>query len=387
MSWPLVKLGECVDILSGFAFKSSMFGNEGMPLIRIRDVVPGHTTTYYSGDYSNDYIIRKGDLLVGLDGDFNRALWKSDDALLNQRVCKLTSNETTLDSRYLYHLLPKELDIIHQNTPAVTVKHLSVKNIREIEVPLPPLAEQKRIAAILDKADAIRQKRQQAIKLADEFLRSMFLEMFGDPVTNPKGWEVKSLKDLLSSIDSGKSPKCESRNAVDKEWGVLKLSAVTYGEYRTEENKAYLGSSSDIDKYEVKSGDLLFTRKNTKDLVAAVAYVFDTEAQRAMPDLIFRLNVKEPDILDKLYLFGLLSNSNQRSEIQKLAGGAAGSMPNISKAKLLNVTIPVPPIDLQRKYSSVILKVKDSRDRINSASFDDEIMFNSLSQRAFSGQL
>ncbi|ENA1148402.1 restriction endonuclease subunit S [Vibrio alginolyticus] len=387
MSWPLVKLGECVDILSGFAFKSSMFGNEGMPLIRIRDVVPGHTTTYYSGDYSNDYIIRKGDLLVGLDGDFNRALWKSDDALLNQRVCKLTSNETTLDSRYLYHLLPKELDIIHQNTPAVTVKHLSVKNIREIEVPLPPLAEQKRIAAILDKADAIRQKRKQAIELADEFLRSVFLDMFGDPVTNPKGWKKRKLKSLLSSIDSGKSPKCDGQPANADEWGVLKLSAVTSGQYLAQENKALLSKNDVDERFEVVAGDVLFTRKNTRELVAAVAYVFETEPRKLMPDLIFRLNIKDKCELEPLYLFSLLANKSQRSDIQQLAGGAAGSMPNISKAKLLEVEVPVPPIELQCRFAEVVFKIRKSHQRNTESQSNSFLFFNSLSQKAFSGQL
>ncbi|EID0693284.1 restriction endonuclease subunit S [Vibrio vulnificus] len=386
MSWPMVKLGEHISVLSGFAFKSSLFGTEGMPLVRIRDVVPGYTNTYYSGEYSPEYIVQQGDLLVGLDGDFNRALWKSGAALLNQRVCKLIANETTLDGRYLYHLLPRELDFIHQNTPAVTVKHLSVKKIKDIEIPLPPLDEQKRIAAILDKADAIRQKRKQAIALADEFLRSVFLEMFGDPVTNPKGWEKRELGQLLSSIDSGKSPKCESREAADREWGVLKLSAVTYGEYRSGENKAFLGDPTLIEKYEVKKGDLLFTRKNTHKLVAAVSYVFETEEKRVLPDLIFRLNVSDEESLNKLYLFSLLAYPSQRKEIQALAGGAAGSMPNISKANLSLVQIPIPPIELQRNFAEVVNAYRKVFSKLTMHT-EIEGLFEALSQNAFSGQL
>ena len=74
--------------------------------------------------------------------------------------------------------------------------------VERIEIPLPPLAEQKRIAAILDKADAIRRKRQQAIQLADDFLRAVFLDMFGDPVTNPKGWEIAELGSI-SEVQGG----------------------------------------------------------------------------------------------------------------------------------------------------------------------------------------
>ncbi|EHU05085.1 putative DNA-specific restriction modification system [Escherichia coli DEC1B] len=121
-----------------------------------------------------------------MDGDFNREYWKGTDALLNQRVCKITPNPETLDKNFLYHFLQKELDKIHATTDVVTVKHLSVKKIQDIKIRLPSLKEQKRIAAILDKADAIRQKREQAIKLADDFLRATFATMYGNPITNPK---------------------------------------------------------------------------------------------------------------------------------------------------------------------------------------------------------
>ncbi|MGL5936794.1 MAG: restriction endonuclease subunit S, partial [Cetobacterium sp.] len=194
MKWPMVKLENLVSITSGFAFKSNLFSeSEGVPLIRIRDVVRGVTETFYTGEYSKEFIINNGDILIGMDGDFNRARWKGGRALLNQRVCKIKADESNLCDNYLYHFLPKALDSINEKTHAVTVKHLSVKGIRDIKIPLPPITEQKRIAAILDKADAIRQKRQQAIALADDFLRSVFLDMFGDPVTNPKGWEVIKL--------------------------------------------------------------------------------------------------------------------------------------------------------------------------------------------------
>ena len=217
MSWPLAKLDNHVDILSGFAFKSESFNDrgEGLPLVRIRDVVPGVSDTYYSGEYSSDFLLSDGDLLIGMDGDFNRARWKGGQALLNQRVCKITARADSLDQGYLYHFLPKALEKIHAETPAVTVKHLSVKGIRAIEIPLPPLPEQKRIAAILDKADAIRRKRQQAIQLADDFLRAVFLDMFGDPVTNPKGFPIGTIRDLVATADYGSSAKASE----------------TYGEY------------------------------------------------------------------------------------------------------------------------------------------------------------
>ena len=203
-------LGDLVEITSGFAFKSAKFNSSGLglPLIRIRDVLDGQSETYYDGDYDEAYLINKGDALIGMDGQFNLACWKGGDALLNQRVCKISSNDKSLDQRYLLNFLPIALKIIEDKTPFVTVKHLSVKDIKSIQVPLPPLTEQRHIAAILDKAEALRSKRREAIAKLDQLLQSVFLEMFGDPVTNPKKWPLQELGDLCDVRDgTHESPK------------------------------------------------------------------------------------------------------------------------------------------------------------------------------------
>ena len=165
MSWPTVALGEVVEVLSGFAFKSEQFNTDGrgLPLVRIRDVLPGRSETFYDGPYQQPYIVSDGDLLVGMDGEFNAAKWSGGPALLNQRVCKISTISNKLDQDYLFHLLPLELKVIEGHTAFVTVKHLSAKDIKAIQVLLPPLDEQRRIAAILDQADALRRKRREAL--------------------------------------------------------------------------------------------------------------------------------------------------------------------------------------------------------------------------------
>ncbi len=112
-----------------------------------------------------------------------------DNALLNQRVCKIDEISGDIDRGYLGRFLPVALKEIEDATPFVTVKHLSVKALNEIQIPLPPLAEQKRIAAILDAADNLRAKRRESLAELDTLLQSTFLDLFGDPVTNPMGWE------------------------------------------------------------------------------------------------------------------------------------------------------------------------------------------------------
>lgn len=150
-SWERVTLNEVVDVLNGFAFSSKGFNTgTGLPLIRIRDIVSGITETTYDGDYNEEYLVDNGDLLVGMDGDFNSAFWRSGKALLNQRVCKLVANEEFYSQRFLAYLLPGYLSAIHEHTSSVTVKHLSSKTIQSIPLPLPPQNEQTRITAKLD---------------------------------------------------------------------------------------------------------------------------------------------------------------------------------------------------------------------------------------------
>ena len=166
-------------------------------------------------------------------------------------------DEDRVDQKFLFYALNQRglNDVITGSAqPQITRQSLS-----SVEIPLPPLEEQRRIAAILDKADAIRRKRQESIRLTEEFLRSTFLEMFGDPVTNPKGWGIEKLGNVISSIDSGWSANGTDRSKKPDEWAVLKISAVTSGRFISSEYKALDEEIPSGRKIIVpKRGDLLF---------------------------------------------------------------------------------------------------------------------------------
>lgn len=195
-----IKLVDVCGIQYGCPFDASLFSTssyEGMPLIRIRDVKGGQTETYYSGEYSPEFIIRKGDYLIGMDGEFNIAPWQSEDALLNQRVCKIYTKSQDVVIKYVYRFLQKELKKIEDETPFVTVKHLSAKRLNQVYLPVPPIAEQEKIVAELDCLSGIIEKKKQQLKELDNLAQSIFYEMFGDPVENDKGWETKKVIDVV----------------------------------------------------------------------------------------------------------------------------------------------------------------------------------------------
>ena len=151
-SWGRVLLGDIATIQNGFPFPSSQFTKDkGMPLIRIRDVGADSTDTNYVGDYDPAFIVEAGDFLIGMDGDFNCARWRGPKGLLNQRVCRVILKSDIYHPKLLDYALPGYLKAINDLTSSVTVKHLSSKSIAEIPLPLPPLDQQKRIVAEIEK--------------------------------------------------------------------------------------------------------------------------------------------------------------------------------------------------------------------------------------------
>lgn len=151
--WQRVPLGDVAKVVNGAPFSSRLFNNtgRGLPLVRIRDVARGTTDTFYDGPYDDVHLVRAGDLLVGMDGDFRVAVWRSSNALLNQRVCRIEVTRPDIyDAAFMRHVLQGYLDAIWAETSAVTVKHLSSKTLSRIPLPLPPLDEQQRVVAVLE---------------------------------------------------------------------------------------------------------------------------------------------------------------------------------------------------------------------------------------------
>ena len=195
-------------------------------------------------------------------------------------------NTKSVHSKYLFQYLNSnvfERECIN-NSNGIAQLNLSSKWVESYQIPLPPLPDQIRIATVLTRAEKLIAKRKESIAALDEFLKSSFLEMFGDPVRNEKRWARIPLSEILLKIESGHSPVCLDRSAKPGEWGVLKLGAVTKCIFISSENKALPDTEKPNPNIEIKAGDDLFSRKNTYELVAACVYVWETPPMLMMSD-------------------------------------------------------------------------------------------------------
>lgn len=383
-----VELGELAEFINGYAFKPADWNPTGKPIIRIQNLSKaGASFNYTQSVVPAKYKISNGDLLVSWSATLGVFKWDGPEALVNQHIFKVVPDRKKVDPEYLFHAIDASIHEMERYTHGSTMKHINRGEFLSHKIPLPPLEEQRRIAAILDNAGTLRQKRKQAITLLDSLTQSIFLEMFGDPIENSRGWERRKLSQILNRIDSGWSPSCLDRPAAVDEWGVLKLSAVTSGRFQPNEQKALPKELSPRPELEVHEGDVLFTRKNTHALVAACTFVSHTRSKLLLSDLIFRLIPNDHFPVEKSFLAACLAFPSMRKSIQKLAGGAAGSMPNISKAKLLDVQVIVPSLDRQTNFAKRIEKVETLRDKLLLSEEGISGAFSSLQHRAFSGEL
>jgi type I restriction enzyme S subunit len=289
-----------------------------------------------------------------------------------------------VDAKFIYFYLSGNIYLLEEGFKGAGLKHISKAYLENILIPLPPLETQKKIAAVLEKADQLRKDCLLMEQELNSLAQSVFIDMFGDPVTNPKGWGLMVLSDVVEEIQGGKSPKCDSRPAGTNEWGVLKLSAVTGGFYKPNQNKATLEGTLPNSDIELKQGDLLFTRKNTYELVGACAYVMQTPDRLMLPDLIFRFHMSDKL---KIYFWGLLNNTSFKLKIKALASGAAGSMPNIAKSKLYTLEFPLPSESAVLKYTYAILEIWEQQNTLKDLLSLYQDQFDALMQKAFKGEL
>lgn len=300
---------------------------------------------------------------------------------VNNHAHVLRANKRTT-SEYLAAVL-RNLPLKSYITGTTRAK-LTKAAAKRIEIPLPPLDEQRRIAGILDAADALRRRRREALALLDTLPGAIFAEMFGD-LTTSELFSRGPLSDLVKGFDTGKN-LAPAPDEVGTRHRVLKVSAVTKGEFIEAESKPLPADYAPPASHFVKPGDLLFSRANTSDLIGATALVGTVSDNIVLPDKIWRFlfDDRKADPIFVHYLFG---SRKFRDELSRRATGSSGSMKNISKGKVLSIEVGKPTIEAQKKFSKRVTGARQLRMQISEHLTELETLFASLQSRAFAGAL
>lgn len=381
----IARLGDVVDILSGFAFDAANFSDEGdVAVVRIRDVVRGQSDTYYRGPYDTRYLVNPGDILIGMDGEFNRARWRSKPALLNQRVCRIGSSSPALSDKYLFHFLPAALKAIEASTSFVTVKHLSGKQIRDIEIPLPPLEEQRRIAAILDQAEALRTQRRAALALADDLVRSIFRDMFGDSLANPKGWKrvtVGTIADVQGGLQV-----TSTRVGLPLEVPYLRVANVHRNRLDLSEIKTIRATEAEVARTTLRPADLLIVEGHgNPDEVGRAALWTGAVPNCVHQNHLIRVRF-DPARVDPAFACEYLNSRGGRQHLLR-AGKTTSGLNTISVSNVRAAPVLLPRLALQQTFAARLdaIEALKTKHRASLAHFD--ALFASLQHRAFRGEL
>lgn len=287
-----------------------------------------------------------------------------------------------LDPEYLYWALSSSSAAFDVEKQGSTHKTIYMPTLERLNVLLPPLDAQRRVATILDKADAIRRKRQEAIALTEQLLRSTFLEMFGDSLTNAERWPWVSMDKIVAETQYGTSAKAnEERQGLP----VLRMNNLTYtGGLDLADIKWCEIAPDDLAAYTVRRGDILFNRTNSPELVGKTA-VWTLDEEFAFAGYLIRVRLGETRALPH-YVSGFL-NSDYGKRMLFAMQKTSNNMSNISATDLRRIRLPLPDIAQQQKYSRFVEALLSSAPRRREALAQADNLFNSLVQRAFSGQL
>lgn len=394
MPYSKVKLGELATVVGGYAFQSSDFDEVGYPVVRISNIqegavvennlarIPHHRLTK-----GIRYPVEPGDILIAMSGattgkigvvgnDFEQPAYQ------NQRVGRFLIKESEkLDQLFLRHFLDSsEFQKQIQNTMmGVAQPNISGKQLEGFEIPLPPLAEQKRIARILDVAAALQAQRRATLTHLDTLLQSTFLHLFGDPLDNPKRLPVESLNSVCKRITDGthQPPKW-----ADEGVPFLFVSNVVDGELDFDTKKFIsMETFHELNaRCPIELDDILYTIVGSYGNAAMVKTTRPFSFQRHIAHI-------KPDStkIDPYFLLGMLQSSGVKRQADIDARGVAQKTLNLRELK--EIKIFVPPVTLQNEYKQVRAKIVAQKKHLQNALYTADALFQSLQQRAFRGEL
>ena len=386
MSWPLVNLSTVCQIDMGSAPKGSTYVelDSGVPLIAgaadYGDVFPRPK----KATLEPTKLCKKGDIIICVRATIGDLNWADKEYCLGRGVAGLRANDEKLDSKYLWYFIASTEDELYRNSTGSTFPQINKKVIESLKIPLPPLETQKQIAAVLEKADQLRKDCQQMEQELNSLAQSVFIEMFGDPVTNPKGWVKQSLKSISSKFHDGPfGSNLKTSHYTDSGVQVIRLKNIGSGEFK-EADKAFVSEAhaETLHKFKCYPGEIVIATLGEPNLRACII-------PDSVPVAINKADcvhcVVDSSVINSHYLVEYLNLPSVLHTIQNKLHGQTRT--RISSGQLATVDVVIPPLEQQAKYLEVLaLRAKLKTDN-NRSVHEYRELFNALIQKAFKGEL
>lgn len=325
--------------------------------------------------YTNEsgLFVEENDLIIAWDGANAGKVGTGLQGVIGSTLARLRIIDNSTSSRYLFWYLDSVNDLIKSQRTGATIPHINGSSLKELEIPLPPLATQKRIAEILDAADALRRKDQELLKKYDELAQAIFIDMFGDPETNHKKWTIKPLSEICIKITDGTH---HTPMYVSSGIPFLRVTDITESnmsrKYITEEEHLEL-----IKRCKPEKGDVLYTKNGTIGVAKAIDWDFEFSIFVSLCLLKINKDLVLPEFLEA-YLNTPIALKQAKKHSK------TGTITNLHLIEIKQILSPVPPISNQKEYLELIYKIKSSINKVNG---NHDLLFNSLLQQAFKGEL
>ncbi len=370
----MAKLGDVASYINGYAFKPSDWSKDGIPIIRIQDLTGNsYQMNRYNGKMDSKYRVENGDILISWSASLGVYIWKGQNAFLNQHIFKVNLDETLVSKSFFVYQVEHILENAKSQVHGATMKHLTRTVFDALPFYLPTKEKQLKIALELDLITALIEKRKQQLTALDDLVKSRFIEMFGDPVRNPKKFVKRSLKDTCKVI-TGNTP---SREVVEYygdfvEW--IKTDNIVSGMINPTRAAEYLSEEGmKVGRLVGKDAILMACIAGS---IASIGRVCVTDRTVAFNQQINAIIPKDYNILF-LYVLLQISKDFLVADISMALKGI------LSKSKLEEKKFIVPPLELQNQFARFVAQADKSKLAAQKGLQELEVLKKSLMQQYF----
>jgi type I restriction enzyme S subunit len=378
--WRWRKFGDCAQFINGRAYSQEELLDSGTPVLRIQNLNGGDRWYYSNLKLPDEKYCETGDLLYAWSASFGPYRFTGPKSIFHYHIWRVIPGQE-LDKNFAFHLLEEITNEVKSVAHGVAMLHMTKGGIEAWPIPLPPLAEQRRIAEVLDRAEALRAKRRAALAQLDSLTQSLFFDLFGDPVSNPKDWPTVRFGEICERVTVGivvqpasyyVSEGVPALRSLNIRPGKIVLQDLVYFSKTDNETK--------LTKTKLKAGDIVLVRSGQPGTAAIIPIELD--GVNAI-DLLIATPSRE--LSDATFLCAFFNSaggrdlvlSKQRGQVQK----------HLNVGSLNQAMIPLPPIELQREFARRVQAVEKLKTAQRASLAELDALFSTLQHRAFRGEL